>query len=127
MEPTHASLLQVLGAFCFGAVIGWFTYFTNRYRREVSLTDIATIIGALGGAAILALFRPRTDLFGAYGFGLAVGFFGYFIVLLLMVAQSETHNVDWFLDPTVPSMPQHPMAMDPKAPQVEADHPESAQ
>ncbi len=113
MEQGSATFLQLLGAFSFGAVIGWFTYFTNRYRREINLSDIATIIGALVGAAILALFQPRTDLFGAYGFGLAVGFFGYFVVLLLMVAKSGTHSVDWFLDTS--GAQQHPMAVEPPA------------
>lgn len=97
----NASFLQLLGAFSFGAVIGWFTYFTNRYRKEVTLTDVATIIGALGGSAILALFEARTDLFGAYGIGLAVGYFGYFIVLLIMVAISKEHTVEYFLEPQV--------------------------
>ena len=48
-----------VGAFAFGLVIGWFTYFVNRYRKEVALADVATIIGAIGGGAVLALFPPR--------------------------------------------------------------------
>lgn len=70
-----------LGAMAFGTVIGWFTYFVNRHRGEVKLTDVATIIGALGGGAVLALFPQASRLFAAYGLGLAFGFFGYFIVL----------------------------------------------
>jgi len=97
----HASFMQLLGAFFFGAVIGWFTYFTNRYRKEVSLTDVGTLIGALGGSAVLALFEARTDLFGAYGVGLGVGYFGYFVVLLIMVAISEKYTIEYFLEPQV--------------------------
>ena len=38
------------GALCFGLVIGWVTYRTLR-RKEGSnaLSDIATVIGAVGG------------------------------------------------------------------------------
>jgi hypothetical protein len=69
------SLLQAIGAGCFGAVIGWFTYHVNRYRTGgVRLMDISTLIGIVGGGAILTLFPEKTDLFAAYGAGLAVVF-----------------------------------------------------
>jgi hypothetical protein len=64
----------------------------------VSLADVATLITAIGGGAILALFDPKTDLFGFYGIGLAVGFFAYFLVLILMVAMSPKFGLEWFLD-----------------------------
>lgn len=56
------------------------------------------MLGLIGGTAILSLFPQGTDLFGAYGLGLAIGFFAYFIVLLVMVGRSRNFNVDWFLD-----------------------------
>lgn len=94
-----ASLLQLLGAAGFGAILGWFLYFTNRYRKAaVQLSDLVTVIGALGGAAILTLFPEETDLFGAYGIGLFVGFFGYFLVLVMLVWRSPNFDRDWFLD-----------------------------
>ena len=87
------------GAFSFGLILGWFLYFINRYRTgDVQFSDIATVIGAVGGAAVLSLFPAGTELFGAYGIGLAVGFFLYFIVLLGLVSKSENFNADWFLD-----------------------------
>ena len=56
--------LQEWGGFAFGLVVGWFTYFVNRHRKEdVSLADVATIIGALGGGAVLALFPAKSALF----------------------------------------------------------------
>lgn len=92
------------GAFGFGLVIGWFTYFVNRHRKdEVSLADVATIVGALGGAAVLALFPARSALFGAYGIGLAVGFFGYFALLAVMVWRAKGWTVEWFLDGRKPA------------------------
>ena len=87
------------GAICFGALVGWYLYYINRHRTDkVTLQDLATIIGALGGAAILAIFPARSALFGGYGVGLAGGFFGYFVVLLFMVRVSPKFSVEWFLD-----------------------------
>jgi hypothetical protein len=94
-----ATNFQLAGAFAFGAVVGWYFYFANRYRSDgVKLADVATLISALGGAAVLALFPAGTDLFGAYGVGLAVGFFLYFAVLCSMVRRSKNFDQDWFLD-----------------------------
>jgi hypothetical protein len=44
------------------------------------------------------LFPARSDLFGAYGVGLASGFFGYFLVLVVLVGVSRNFGVEWFLD-----------------------------
>lgn len=94
-----ASVLQLFGAGCFGALIGWYVYYINRYRKgDVRFSDLVSLIGIIGGGAILALFRPETDLFGAYGIGLAVGFFGYLLVLFGQVAVSRNFDVDYFLD-----------------------------
>ena len=71
--------VEVFGAFCFGIVIGWVTYRTLRRQGEtVALSNIATVIGAVGGAAVTALFVK--DLFGWYAIGLSVGFFGYLVL-----------------------------------------------
>lgn len=96
---TPATLLQLLGALGFGLLLGWYLYFINRYRKgEVQLADLVTIIAAIAGTAVLTLFPAKTDLFGAYGVGLAVGFFLYFIVLLMLVSRSKNFDTDWFLD-----------------------------
>lgn len=94
-----ATALQLWGAGAFGVIIGWFVYYINRYRKgDVQLSDLVTLIGVLGGGAILALFPAKSDLFGAYGIGLAVGFFLYFLVLIFLVGLSKNFTVDWFLD-----------------------------
>lgn len=93
--------LPVFGAFGFGLVIGWFVYFTNRYRKgDISFSDLTTLIGIVGGGGITALFGDvKGLLFGAYGLGLAVGFFGYFISLLILVKKSNgVFTWTWFLD-----------------------------
>jgi len=93
------STIQLLGAGGFGCIIGWYVYYINRYRKgDVQLSDLVTLIGVIGGGSILALFDAKTDLFGAYGIGLFIGFFGYFLVLLLLVGISRNFNADWFLD-----------------------------
>jgi hypothetical protein len=94
-----ATDIQTWGALTFGVLIGWYVYYINRYRKaDVQLSDLVTLIGVIGGGAVLALFPPSTDLFGAYGIGLAIGFFGYFLVLIILVGISKNFNIDWFLD-----------------------------
>lgn len=88
------------GALGFGLVIGWFLYFVNRYRTsEASFADITTILGAVGGGAVTSLFGAGSSaLFGAYGIGLAIGFFSYFMVLVVLVGLSKNFGADYFLD-----------------------------
>ncbi len=90
---------KIAGALAFGLVLGWNVYFVNRYRRgDISFGDLATLLGVVGGAAVLSLFPNNTDLFGAYGVGLGLGFFAYFLVLVGMVRISPNFDSDWFLD-----------------------------
>lgn len=94
-----ASSMQLWGAGLFGAFIGWFTYFVNRYRKaDVQLGDVASIVGVVGGGSILALFPAKSDLFAAYGIGLFGGFFGYLLILAVMVGASKEYDFHWFLD-----------------------------
>jgi hypothetical protein len=91
--------LMLLGALFFGMVIGWQVYIINRYRTAaVDFGDLATVIGIVGGGAVLNLFPSSTALFGAYGIGLAIGYFLYFLVLVAFVRRSENFDIDWFLD-----------------------------
>ena len=100
-----ATMLQKIGAGAFGAVVGWYVYYINRYRKDdVQLSDIVTLVGAIGGAAVLALFPERSDLFGAYGIGLAAGFFMYFFVLIVLVNKAPGFNSSWFIDGRGPKL-----------------------
>lgn len=91
--------IMLWGAGAFGFLIGWYVYYINRYRKtDVQLTDLVTLIGVIGGGAITALFKAESPLFGAYGMGLGLGFFTYFIVLIFLVGISKNFNMDWFLD-----------------------------
>ena len=71
--------MSFFGPFCFGLVIGWITYRTLRRKSDaVAIGDIASVLGAVGGATVVALFIK--EAFDSYCIGLAVGFFAYFIV-----------------------------------------------
>jgi hypothetical protein len=91
------SITNNIGALCFGIVVGWITYRTLRRNQAASgLSDIATVIGAIGGAAITALFRQDTGEFGYYCVGLIIGFFGYLVVALVLTGKSGREGVgDW--------------------------------
>lgn len=114
-----ATGLQLTGAFFFGLVIGWFVYFVNRHRtEEVKLADVAALVAAIGAGAVLVLFPAGTDLFGAYGLGLAVGFFAYLFVLVVLVASQSAKGwtFEYFLDGRTPQLrdgqqtsPGHPL------------------
>ena len=98
-EAVSATPIQLLGAGGFGAIIGWYVYYINRYRKgDVQFSDLTTVIGIIGGGAIISLFPAQTDLFGAYGIGLFLGFFGYYLTLVILVSSTKNFTSDWFLD-----------------------------
>ena len=79
-----------VGSVCFGIVVGWITYYTMRKNTKPrALEDITVIISALVGPAILAVFPAPADgkqtMFGWYGIGLAIGFFLYLIIFVLLL------------------------------------------
>ena len=72
--------IEKIGAVCFGVVIGWVVYRTLRRTADrVGLSDIASVVGAVGGAAVTGLFKTEVS-FAWYSIGLAVGFFSYLIL-----------------------------------------------
>lgn len=69
-----------IGSLCFGLVVGWITYRTLRKAEEaVALSNISTVIGAVGGAAVTGIFKNEA-VFATYCIGLAAGFFLYLIL-----------------------------------------------
>lgn len=85
-------MLPTIGAACFGLVIGWITYRTlRRKENSTALSDISTVIAAVGGGAVMVLFKDA-NLFAGYAIGLAVGFFGYFIVALLVTSKDKVNT-----------------------------------
>jgi uncharacterized membrane protein YeaQ/YmgE (transglycosylase-associated protein family) len=85
-------VVESIGSFLFGIIIGWVTYRTLRRTGEtVAVSNIASVVGAVGGAAVTGLFKG--SLFGWYCIGLAIGFFGY-----LVLAVTVLQNVTWLGD-----------------------------
>lgn len=98
MPEATTPLILLIGSGCFGAILGWLIYYTNRYRKGApQFSDLVTIVGIIGGGAVLKLFPAGTDIFGAYGIGLAIGFFLYFITLIIFVNVTKFPYA-WFLD-----------------------------
>jgi len=97
--------LSGIGAFCFGLVIGWVTYRAlRRSAAAASMSDIGAVIGAVGGAAVTALFPRETGAFGAYCIGVAVGFFGYLVSAMILAARTGTLSSvnEWLGEPPTP-------------------------
>jgi hypothetical protein len=98
-------VIEVIGAGAFGFLLGWNVYYVNRYRSgEVSLAQLAALVGVIAGAAVLALFPAGTVLFGAYGIGLLVGFLAYLGTLIVIVRRAK-YPWAWFLDGRRPVVP----------------------
>ncbi len=77
-----------VGALAFGVVVGWVVYRTlRRNAGSVALSDIATVVGAVGGATVTAIFDNET-LFGWYCIGLAIGFFAYLVIAIVIEKRS---------------------------------------
>ncbi len=84
-----------IGAFCFGLVIGWVTYRTlRRTEGNAALSDIATVIAAVGGGAITVLFKEPA-LFAWYSIGLAAGFFLYYIIGAIL--EGKKNVIGWMM------------------------------
>jgi len=78
-----------LGAIFFGLAVGWIAYRILRLRAGApALSDLITIFGVIGGAAVIALFRSDV-LFGWYSIGLIIGFFAYFAIGLMLYGKQE--------------------------------------
>ena len=94
-------MMLTIGAICFGIVVGWITYRTLRRTKTNGLSDIASVIGAVGGAAVMKLFPSDSNSFGAYCLGLFMGFFAYLIIASIIskraTRNSGARRIDHFL------------------------------
>lgn len=95
--------LSVLGAMGLGFVLGWMLYFVNRYRKDVSISDLGTIVAALAGATVLGFIDvgelTKGAMVGAYGVGLFLGFLAYGYVLYRLVkSHPDQYDLVWFID-----------------------------
>lgn len=88
------------GTLVLGLVVGWISYRALRMTEGANvLSDVATIIAAVGGAAVVTLLKSDV-LFGLYAVGLAIGFFAYLAVGLVLYGIQEVRP---WQAPRVPS------------------------
>jgi bacteriorhodopsin len=66
-------------------LLGFITYRTLiRTTDQASISDLATVIGAVGGGAVTTLVHPMTNLFGWYAIGLLAGFIAYAVLYCIL-------------------------------------------
>jgi hypothetical protein len=81
-----------LGAILFGVVIGWVTHKILARQEKPTWADLTAVLGAVAGAAVLALFPAQTILFGWYAIGLFCGFFLYFVIWIVLARRG---GIEW--------------------------------
>lgn len=80
-----------IGAFCFGVTVGYIAYRTLVRTERSAVSDLTTVVSAVGGAAVTGLFRPQQgDAFGWYSIGLLSGMAVFFVLFLLMNGKAAT-------------------------------------
>ncbi|SNY53185.1 hypothetical protein [Paractinoplanes atraurantiacus] len=82
---TSQTVISV-GAVCFGMVVGFVTYRSlARSGPTSSVSDIAAVVGVVGGGVVTSLFDPtQGDAFGWYAIGLVAGMALYPVVVLTL-------------------------------------------
>lgn len=90
-----SGVVMPVGAVCFGLTVGYITYRTLvRTADKAAITDLAAVVGAIGGGAVTGLFNPsQGDLFGWYSIGLVAGVAVFFLVHLKMNGRDRTAAV----------------------------------
>jgi hypothetical protein len=84
---------QIIGCICFGTVIGWVLRYVLLFSKEITIASMSSIVSAVGGGAITALFDSKGEMFSYYSIGLALGYFTH--VLLLDVDASGKIMYRW--------------------------------
>ena len=84
-------IVMSVGAFCFGAAVGYITYRTLVRTEKSNVSDIATVVGVVGGGAVTGLFDPQQgDTFGWYSIGLLTGIAAFFLLFLALNGTAKT-------------------------------------
>ncbi|GLV85385.1 hypothetical protein Slala03_50740 [Streptomyces lavendulae subsp. lavendulae] len=100
------SVLSLVGAGIFGLVVGWITYRTLRRAQDgAHIADLAAVVAAIGGGAVVNAQLSEPDLFAAYGIGLGVGFFSYLVVSLKLEGRQAVAGPGGFLGGDEPTAP----------------------
>ena len=87
-------MILTIGSVCFGVFVGYITYRTlARTTDKTSISDLAAVIGAVGGGAVTTIVKPQTDNFGWYAIGLLGGFIAYGALFLKLNGKAEFAKV----------------------------------
>jgi hypothetical protein len=87
------SVVAAIGAVCFGLTVGYLTYRTLVRAEKTVVSDLSSVIAAVGGGAVTKLYDPRGDLFGWYAIGLAAGLAAYALVFAKLNGKDEASRV----------------------------------
>jgi bacteriorhodopsin len=83
-----------LGGFVFGLVVGYLTYRTlARTTDKAAVTDLAAVVGVIGGGAVTSLYDPTGTPFAWYAVGLAAGMLLFFILFWLLNGRKKLAKV----------------------------------
>lgn len=86
--------INEIGALCFGVVTGYIAYRTlARSVDKAAISDLATVIGVVGGGVVTGLFAPRTSMFGYYSIGLLVGMTAFFVLFAVINGRDAVGTV----------------------------------
>jgi hypothetical protein len=89
-----SQVIMAVGAFCFGATLGFVTYRTLIRSDKARVSDLTTVVGTVGGAAVTGLFGPaHGDLFGWYAIGLFLGLAVYLSLFAKLNGKEKTAKV----------------------------------
>lgn len=69
---------RLIAGFLFGLIIGylsWYAFRPGETKETIPIEKLGAFIAIILGATVLSLFPAGTNIFTAYTFGLAVGFF----------------------------------------------------
>jgi hypothetical protein len=67
--------LPLVGAWWFGAVVGWIVQRAYQEAQSIDSTWLSNMLGVIGGGVVTALFPNGSAIFGAYAVGLGMAFF----------------------------------------------------
>ena len=95
--------LEYIGSLFFGLVVGYITYrVLARTTDRAAVTDLAAVVGAVGGGAVTGLFDPGSGMFAMYAIGLAAGMIAYAVLFGWLNGRTELAKVLGGSDPERP-------------------------
>jgi|GEM_PF-3579406 len=82
--------LTEVGALAFGVAIGFLTYRTLvRTADKAAITDLAAVLGAVGGGVVTTLYDPAGRPFAWYAIGLLAGLAVFFLAFWAMNGRAK--------------------------------------